>query len=343
MRKFIIYILMTSAVLQSCGKSELGITSGNVVDEIFVSADAGSLSVSVETTGRWLVYEADNADWIKFDVKGGLGKGAFTMSWQSNMSNIVDMKESRKAKVVITSEDHAKSDTLNLVQQGFNSIHQPTQTQEYKDIVLEFEEVQSKTVKVVYCSAEGVEDMKALSEWAGQYDVVACGSSFLKPALTSDSDVVVYDAYDGICLVSADFSEIYDADSTRIEFERFRELIDVTYNAENSCAKWIIGGQFYHLSMMQTAYDETPQWYPEDVGHEMFASDLYAWNNNLYDCLWMKERRFVSTWTSADDSRSYMADYVYVSRDVLATICSVRMLEPVLGMRHNPIEITLMY
>jgi hypothetical protein len=38
-----------------------------------------------------------------------------------------------------------------------------------------------------------------------------------------------------------------------------------------------------------------------------------------------------------------MADYVYVSRDVLATISSVQKLDKVHGMTHNPIKVTLKY
>ena len=103
----------------------------------------------------------------------------------------------------------------------------------------------------------------------------------------------------------------------------------------------MIGGQLYHFSMMQTAYPATPSWYPSDIDASEFDSDRYAWNNNLYDCLWMSERDFVTTWTS--ETGSYMADYVYVSRDVLATISEVQRLDPVYGMTHNPIKITLKY
>lgn len=55
----------------------------------------------------------------------------------------------------------------------------------------------------------------------------------------------------------------------------------------------------------------------------------------------MSERDYVSTWINGD--KSYMADYVYVSRDVLATICQVQKLDKVHGMLHNPIKVTLKY
>ena len=79
MRQYI-YMLAALLAMTSCNKSGLEIKSGNVVGEINVTAASGSLSVSVETVGRWLVYEADAADWVSLDVQGGVGKGAFTVS-----------------------------------------------------------------------------------------------------------------------------------------------------------------------------------------------------------------------------------------------------------------------
>ena len=40
---------------------------------------------------------------------------------------------------------------------------------------------------------------------------------------------------------------------------------------------------------------------------------------------------------------SYMADYVYVSRDVLASVKDIKLLDKVYGMTHNPILITIKY
>ena len=67
--------------------------------------------------------------------------------------------------------------------------------------------------------------------------------------------------------------------------------------------------------MMQTSYQSTPDWYPADIEDPLFDADRYAWNNNLYDCLWMAERNFVETFVSEQGAN--MADYIYVSRDVL--------------------------
>ena len=122
MRKYIYTLIIAAAAAVSCDKAELEIASGAVVGEVEVTAAPGRLSVSVETVGRWIVYEADGAPWVSLDVKGGVGFGAFTVSYESNMSSVVDVRAARKARIVVTSEDHAKSDTLNIIQQGFSRI-----------------------------------------------------------------------------------------------------------------------------------------------------------------------------------------------------------------------------
>ena len=61
--KKLLYILTISIAAFSCGKSGLEIESGNVIGEIEVTAFAGMMTVSVETVGRWIVNEADNASW----------------------------------------------------------------------------------------------------------------------------------------------------------------------------------------------------------------------------------------------------------------------------------------
>lgn len=331
--KKLVYILILAAALMSCSKIE----PGNVVGEVEVTAFAGQLTVSVETVGRWIVKEADDASWVSFDVQGGIGKGAFTVSYEANMSNVVDMKSSRKARIVVTSEDYAKSYTLNIIQQGFYSDITPSVVTPSAEVVLEYVESPARTLSVVYCSADGVSDMEALKQWADQFDVVACGNSFLKPVLQTDGAFAKC-SVDDVHFVSADLQQYLEEGTG---YDVFRSIVDATYNAYNSPSKWIIGGQLYHYSMMQAGYKSTPSWYPSDMEAEEFDSDSYAWNNNLYDCLWMSERDFVTTWE--DDSKSYMADYVYVSRDVLATVCQVQKLEKVHGMTHNPIKVTLKY
>ena len=340
MRRYI-YMLLVAGTALSCEKSGLEIKSGNVLGNIEVSASAGQISVSVETVGRWIVYEADNASWLSFDVQGGVGKGAFTVSYQDNMSSVIDAKSSRKARIVVTSEDYAKSDTLNIIQMGFYSDIRPSEEKQSEEIVLEYVTPETRTLTIVYCSADGVKDQAALAQWAEQFDVVACGNGFIRPAVGSEDKFAVCTVGD-VNFVSADLGQVFNEGK---EYEAFVNIIEETYNAQNPPSKWVspkwvIGGQLYHYSMMQIAYPGTPSWY-EDLDDLDFASDRYAWNNNLYDCLWIAEHDFVPTWTSYE--RSYMADYVYVSRDVLATICGVRKLDKVHRMTHNPIQITIKY
>ena len=336
MRRYI-YMLLVAVTALSCEKSGLEIKSGNVLGNIEVSASAGQISVSVETVGRWIVYEADNASWLSFDVQGGVGKGAFTVSYQDNMSSVIDAKSSRKARIVVTSEDYAKSDTLNIIQMGFYSDILPSEEKQSEEIVLEYVTPETRTLTIVYCSADGVEDQAALAKWAEQFDVVACGNGFVRPADVVSGEKYTVCTVGDVNFVSADLKEAFDDGE---EYEAFLDIIENTYNAQNSPSKWVIGGQLYHYSMMQIAYPGTPSWY-EKLDDLDFASDRYAWNNNLYDCLWIAEHDFVPTWTS--DEGSYMADYVYVSRDVLATICEVRKLDKVHEMTHNPIQITIKY
>ena len=335
--KKLLYILTISIAAFSCGKSGLEIESGNVIGEIEVTAFAGKMTVSVETVGRWIVNEAGNASWISFDVQGGIGKGAFTVSYEANMSSVVDMKASRKARIVVTSEDYAKSDTLNIIQQGFYSDITASVVNPSAEIVLEYVESPSKTLSVVYCSSDGVSDLDKLNAWADQFDVVACGNGFIKPYVES-TGVFARCSVDDVNIVSTDlFSYLEEGKN----FEMFKDIVDATYNAYNSPSKWIIGGQLYHYSMMQVGYQSTPSWFPSDIDENVFDSDRYAWNNNLYDTVWMSVRDYVSTWN--DDTKSYMADYAYVSRDVLATICKVEILDKVYGMTHSPVKLILKY
>lgn len=344
MRRKLIIILAAFAAVISCTKHGMDISSGNVVGEINVTAASGRITVSVETVGRWIVYEADNAEWVKFDVKGGVGKGAFTVSYESNMSSVVDLRSARKARIVVTSEDFAKSDTLNVIQQGFDNSINPSDVVPTKQIVLEWEDVKTKTLTFVYCSADGVDGgADALSGWAQDFDIVACGNRFVKPAVLASSDKK-YASYvfEDMNFVSIDLKQEWTSGHEAL-YDAFTGMIEDTYNAYNSPSKWIIGGQMYHYSMMQTSYPATPSWYPANIEISDFDADRYAWNNNLYDCLWMSERNFVETWTNQTSGESYMADYVYVSRDVLATVYSVEKLDKALGMEHNPIKITLKY
>jgi hypothetical protein len=98
--KKMIFILTLVAVLinVSCSK-DAPYKAGPTVGEIYVTAEAGRLSVFVETTGQWRV--TSGADWLSLDVEGGHGQGAFTVSYLSNESDILNVKASRKGVVTI--------------------------------------------------------------------------------------------------------------------------------------------------------------------------------------------------------------------------------------------------
>ena len=92
---------------------------------------------------------------------------------------------------------------------------------------------------------------------------------------------------------------------------------------------------------MQTDYPSTPDWYPQTTEDPRFRSDIYAWQNNLYDSVWMYNQDFVSTYTDAE-GQSYSADYIYVTGSVFAMLTSVQLLD-VEGLSHKPVKLTLKY
>ena len=120
--------------------------------------------------------------------------------------------------------------------------------------------------------------------------------------------------------------------------------VDLNLETENQSGNdWIVCGQMYHYSAMQVGYQNTPSWYPSNASGDEFRADRYAWQNNLYDLLWMKTQGWVETYTDAD-GHSWQADYVYVGASVLDKVSSVEVLSaPVQGMLHKPIEVLLKY
>ena len=92
---------------------------------------------------------------------------------------------------------------------------------------------------------------------------------------------------------------------------------------------------------MQTDYQKTPEGYPQSTADPRLMSDIYAWQNNLYDCLWMYEQDYVQTWTD-DDGNSFCADYIYASVSVFTKVESVELID-VEGLTHKAIRLTLKY
>lgn len=337
MKKIIIPIILLFAAV-ACNKEVKPFDAGVLLDEVNVPAASGQLSVNVRTAGVWKVYTNDS--WLSLDVQGGNDGGAFTVHYDANTSNVSDIRSARRGSVIIVGEQSYKSDTLAIIQQGFCSEVREGLKGSDTSLSIELEQPEIKTLKVLYCSAEGLSSSAELKAWAqGKgFDVVACGKDFLLPESSSPVALIGGLAsmleYEGLNFVTADFGS-----PRNDEKDIFVSLTDTTYNAQDAPANWVIGGQFYHYSMMQAGYSNTPSWYPKDD----FQADRYAWTNNLCDVAWMSKRNYFSTWTDSQ-GQSYSADYVYVSRSVLNYVYAVEVIDaPLTGMAHKPISITLKY
>jgi len=324
MKKYI-YMVLLSVLVCACTKNVEIIdpySPGSCIGKIELGAAAGSMSVSVETSGDWRVETAD--EWLTIDTDGRTGNGAFTVYYESNESDVMVLKSGRVGRVAIRLAESKKVDTLVFVQQGFYPVAADVEVVSDPAIALEYKDEDKAEVSLICCSSEGESDI--MSWLAAQ-----------------DADVVVLDGnvtgeVDGLNVRGCNYAGM-TADE---EYDAFRSLIRQTYNsAPDAGDDWVFAGQMYHLSVMQAGYDITPSWYPATTEAMEFRADLYAWQNNLYDCVWMYKRNYVSTYTDAD-GRSYCADYVYVSSSVFAKVTSVELLD-VDGLSHKAIKITLKY
>ena len=336
----IVLITAVALVVGACTKESSPIAPGLLIGEIRVGAQPGSVSVSVETTGRWKVCVDGTAGWVGTDVICGKDNGAFTLNYDSNTSDMSDIRPSRRARILLITEEQSRCDTLLLLQRGFGSNLPSCKVSDAPGVKIEFQVPALRTMEIAYCSAAGLEAESALAQWASSFDVVACGDHCLEPEAGTpipgaDASVITFG---GINFVAADFSSSENKDAM------FRELLEQTINTAGAGADWVVGGQFFHLSMMQSGYSKTPAWYPKDSSDAAFESDKYAWTNNMYDCLWLSEQNYISTWTDAESGHSYQADYAYVSRTILSKVVGVKLADkPVSAMEHRPIVLTLEY
>ena len=328
-KMFFVWTLIASLLAISCTKETSTYNEGPLVGEIYVTAYAGVVSVFVETTGQWRVNT--EADWLTLDVEGGLGRGAFTASYSSNESDILAVKSSRKAVVVISSDETQTEYSFAIVQQGFYGEHELEGVQPDQEMTIEFALPDFVKKSFVLCSRDGIEGTDEKFEtWLKSFDAAVVGEE-------------VIGALPGVEIKGADFLSL----TPDQEYAAFENLVETTYNSDNkSHYDWIIAGQFYHLSMMQAGYPSAPDWYPSNGRVDVFDADRYAWKNNLYDCLWLSERDYVITYTgqspySEESAGSWQADYVYLSKGLLAKVYSVEILEkPVESMEHAPICVT---
>ena len=85
--KKILFMVVLSALVCACTKDVEIVdpySPGVNVAEIHLGATPGKVSVSIETKGVWRV-ESDQP-WLRTDVNGREGNGAFTVYYESNQS-----------------------------------------------------------------------------------------------------------------------------------------------------------------------------------------------------------------------------------------------------------------
>lgn len=329
MKNSTILLSIALAFAVSCsGKTDLipAFQPGNTVAVCRVSASAGEVSVLVETNGLWRLNIPDN--WISADVPGGNGRGAFTFRYESNESDILNIRPGRIGHIAICLEGSAKADTLVISQRGFLSPEEDIHVTEDPALKLEFENPSGVEVKLIVASTEGA-SAAAVSEWVKGYG-----------ADISVLDGVVSGEEEGLNVLGCNF----DGQSTDQKFSSFRDAVLSSIGSSLACGNdWIVCGQMYHYSVMQLGYSNTPSWYPSNVSGDEFKGDRFAWQNKLYDLLWMKTQGWVETYTDAD-GHCWQADYVYVSSTLLDKVSSVEMLSaPVSGMLHKPVSVVLKY
>jgi hypothetical protein len=323
--KKLLYIILIGLLAASCSKTVVindPYSPGVCVGEIILGSTEGSMSVSVEADGPWRL-ECDQ-DWLRTDVTSRNGDAAFTVYYNSNVSDISDLREARTAKIAILLENSLKADTLVLVQRGLYRVEPAHKVVADPDLVLEYILPQEQLVTVLCCSGEGTADVDAF-------------------IAQQNADITVKDGevtgeVEGLNVVGCNFAGMSEDE----EFEAFRAMVNSTFNAGPDAGdNWIFAGQMYHLSSMMIGYADTPKWYPQSTTDTRFRSDIFAWQNNLYDCVWMYNQKYVKTYTNSNEE-SYTADYVYVSPAVFSKVEAVELLD-VEGMSHKPIKVTLKY
>lgn len=329
MKNSLLLSVVTIVIAFSCSqKTEVipAFQSGKAVGLCNVGASAGRVSVLVQTNGQWRIRPVD--DWLTTDSQGGKGMGAFTFSYGSNQSDVLNLRPGRVGRIAICLEDSGIADTLIVAQRGFLSKDVNYQISGDSNLKLEFDIPSSTEIKLLIASSKGASEA-AVSDWA---DSFGADIRVIDGSVTGDSGE--------LNIVGCNF----DGQSAAQRQNSFLEAVD--FSIEQSLVygnDWIVCGQMYHYSAMQVGYSDTPSWYPSDASSDEFQCDRYAWQNNLYDILWMKTRGWVETYTD-EDGHNWQADYMYVSGALLDKVSSIDILPvPVPGMRHKPLSLVLKY
>lgn len=322
-------LLLVAAMAVSCsGKTEVvpAFKAGRAVAVCQVGASGGEVSVLVETEGQWRLRCADS--WISTDVSGGSGRSAFTFSYGANQSDILNLRPCRIGRIAICLEESGKADTLLISQRGFLSPDPVLSLTDDPDLKLEFENPASAEYKLIIASSEGA-SVPDVAEWLNNYG-----------ADVSVFDGTVAGVIEGVNVLGCNFEGL----DPEQKLASFREAVHASVGQALTYGNdWILCGQMYHYSAMQVGYPDTPSWYPTDASGDEFRGDRYAWQNNLYDLLWMKTQGWVETYSDGN-GRNWQADYVYVSATLLDKVASIELLPaPVSGMLHKPIAVVLKY
>ena len=364
MKKCLSFILVAMLCAACSSKIEQP-DPGKGLGEIYLTAPAGSRTVAVNLDGLWRVSAVE--DWIGLDVNGRDGNGAFTFSYTSNESDFSKVNPTRLGHIIIQSLGTMKADTLYLRQQG------TPDGKEYESrnagSYIEFVDTPLVRKTIIYADLDGADDASLVSSWiSGQNaDVLA---AVCPVSLAED----LADRYDGQCVrkgnlmvicpasmpeeVSSTLSPVsltvkdgdiryvvsdFGHETSVNRYVQISDLLDDGYNAPLSTGKWMIGGTFWYLSAMESGYFMTPSWYPSDTSDPAFDADLYAWKNNLLDCVWMVKRDFSPTYTD-DEGKSWRPSYVYASTEAWNAVTGVEVLDcPLFGMKHKPVKVTLKY
>lgn len=114
-RTFIFVVILASVLLSACTKEVLK-TSGKVLGERTVSAEAGDFPVLVTTTGVWTA--ASLSDWIKVDGDMHKDQCTILVRYGANTSYLGKNCFNRLGKVLVRTVDGAQADTLLVKQRG---------------------------------------------------------------------------------------------------------------------------------------------------------------------------------------------------------------------------------
>lgn len=354
MKARFILVAAVLALAASCQEKLKEYSPGQSLGEIVMTASEGSVSVSVDYDCLWRVHTP--AEWISTDVDGRNGSAAFSFAVTSNESDATVSRQTRKAPIVLTRLDRYVSDTLWVIQRGIPDGNDYTTHITSDAIELRQQTLTEKSV--LYCNLQGLEPEVAASWLLGRKeDIIAViwntadVASFTiegSPVIRHENLMVIGNAEqvaasslivnsDGLNIQIADFTE----DSSQNRYLQTVSLLDEGYNMPAASDMWLTGGSLYYLSSVEFGYESTPEWYPSSLKNKDFEADIYAWTNNLIDCIWMTSKTYNPTYTSSE-GRTWRADYVYASKSAWNSITDVRILEDE-TLKHKPIFIKIKY